>query len=155
MGCPHTHVDKNSGGMSWEGRVPYPHQAPSARKISPYHFWQRKPVGIELVEKAAGALSRSSWGTHTQTHLLRLAPSELQHQGGNLKGTSGVQGETEVSGIKESRGHCPFAEPSPTQSQWAGAISESLSTWLTLCDLPWRSTGLSHPNYGPSQASFP
>ena len=65
------------------------------------------------MEEAAGALSSSSWGTHTRTHLLRLARSELQHQGGSLKGTSGTQGETEVSGTGASRSRGLFAEPSP------------------------------------------
>ena len=32
--------------------------------------------------------------------LLRLTPSELQHQGSSLKGTRGKQGGTEVSDIK-------------------------------------------------------
>ena len=73
----------------------------------------RKPEGIELVEEATGALSSSSWGTHTGIHLFRLTPSELQHQGGSLKVTSGVQEETEVSGIGVSRDHYPFAETSP------------------------------------------
>ena len=68
------------------------------------------------MEEAPGTLSSFSWGTHTPTHLLRLALSELQHQGGGLKDTSGTQGETEVSGIGASRGHCPFAEPSPDGS---------------------------------------
>ena len=36
--------------------------------------------------------------------LLRLTPSELQHWGSSLKGTSGIQGETEVSGIKARAG---------------------------------------------------
>ena len=65
------------------------------------------------LEEAAGALSSSSWRTHTQTHLLRLSLSELQQWGGSSKGTSGIQGETEVSGIRASRGHCSFAELSP------------------------------------------
>ena len=89
-----------------------PAQGSSARKISPHNFWLQTPAGIESVEEAAGAPSSSSWGTHTQTHLLRLTPSELQHWGGILKGTSGIQGETEVSGIRASRCHYPFAESS-------------------------------------------
>ena len=93
-----------------------PAQGSSARKISPYNFWLRKPADIESVQKAAGALSNSSWGTDTQTHLLRLAPSELQHWRSRLKGTSGIQGETEVSGIGASRGHGPFAELSPQRA---------------------------------------
>ena len=36
--------------------------------------------------------------------LLRLTPSELQHQGSSLKVTSGAQGEIEVSGIKVGAG---------------------------------------------------
>ena len=66
-----------------------PGQDSSARKISLYNFWWQKPAGIESMEEAAGALSSSSWGTHARTHLLRLTPSELQHQGSGLKGTSG------------------------------------------------------------------
>ena len=68
---------------------------------------------------------RNSWSpkqfllTHTQTYLLRITPTELQHWGGSLKGTCGVNGETEVSGMKLSRGHCPFAKPSP---QTAGKL---------------------------------
>ena len=122
----------------------------SARKISPYNFWLRKPADIESVQKAAGALSNSSWGTDTQTHLLRLAPSELQHWRSRLKGTSGIQGETEVSGIGMSRGHCLFTEcPHHPPTELIGcAISETPSTWLTLFDLPWRlQETLPHLNY--------
>ena len=75
-----------------------PAQDSSVRKISP-HNWLQKPAGTESVEEAVGALSSYSWGTHTRTHLFRLIPSELQHQGGSLKGTSGIQGGTEVFGI--------------------------------------------------------
>ena len=35
---------------------------------------------------------------------LMKAHSGLKHQGSNWKGTSGIQGETEVSGIKVSAG---------------------------------------------------
>ena len=51
--------------------------------------------------------------THTQTYLLRLAPSKPQHWGSSLKVISSIQGETEVCGIKASRGHYPFSKPSP------------------------------------------
>ena len=56
---------------------------------------------------------------------LRLILSELQHQDSSLKGTTGIQGGTEVSGIKAGaerqyspdrnvgKGYCPFSEPSP------------------------------------------
>ena len=61
-------VDKNSGGLSWEQGVPA-HQAlqprvPVPGRYVPNNFWLQKPVGIESVEEAAGALSNSSWGTH-------------------------------------------------------------------------------------------
>ena len=92
-----------------------PAQGSSARKISSHNFWLQKTVETEFVEEAAGVLSNSTWGTHTWTHLLRLAPSELQHWGGSLKGTSGIQGETEVSCIGTSRGHFLFTEPSLPQ----------------------------------------
>ena len=49
-----------------------------------------------------------------------------------MKGTSGTQGETEVPGIKVSRGHCPFSKPS---SHRAGKLMPYLrlpTTWLTL-----------------------
>ncbi|KAF6095163.1 hypothetical protein HJG60_012130 [Phyllostomus discolor] len=88
---------------------PPPGQGSSARKKSPHNFWLQKPAGIELVEEAAGphrCLVKNP-------HMLRLTLSELQHWGSSLKGTSGVQGENEVSGIKVTRGSCPFFKPSP------------------------------------------
>ena len=49
-----------------------------------------------------------------------LTPSELERWGSSLKGTSGIQGRSEVSGIKVGAGgqkggrdHCSFSEPSP------------------------------------------
>ena len=93
-----------------------PAQRSSARKISPHNFWLQKPVGIESVEETSGAPSSFFYRAHSWTHLLRLPPSELQHQGSSLKSTSGIQQETEVSGIKVSRGHCPFSIPSPQRA---------------------------------------
>ena len=46
-----------------------------------------------------------------QMNLLRLTPSELQHEGSSLKGTNGIQGETEVSDIEVGVGE----QLSPTQ----------------------------------------
>ena len=82
--------------------------------------------------------------------LLRLSPSELQHQGGSLKGTGGVLGEAEVSDISVSRGHCPFSEPSHCRATQAGAVSEAPSIWLTMFDLPLRS-----PKSPPTQFKGP
>ena len=83
----------------WEGYLGSEESQTNTRPQSPGfqcqedkspNFWLQKPVGIESVEEAAGALSSSSWETHTWTYLLRLAPSELQHQGGSLQGSRGT-----------------------------------------------------------------
>ena len=50
------------------------------------------------------------------THRLTYWDSELQHRRSSLKDTNGIQGESEVSGIKASRDHCPFAKPSPNRA---------------------------------------
>ena len=42
---PHAHVDKNSGGISWERGAPA--QGSSARKISLHDFRLQKPAGTE------------------------------------------------------------------------------------------------------------
>ena len=70
-----------------------------------------------------------------QTHSLWASAQEQQ-----LEGTSGIRGESEVSGIRTSaRGqllpearlwHCPFSEISPTQSHRA-VIPETPSIYLT------------------------
>ena len=72
--------------------------------------------------------------------LLRLTPSELQHRGRSLEGTSGIHGGPEVSGTKTAAGGqhfsqierwaeaiVPFLSPSSTEPQsWqVGAISEA------------------------------
>ena len=84
-----------------------------------------------------------------------------------MKGISGTQGGSEGSGIEvrtggqlspRQKGHCPFSEPHPTetQSKQASAISETPSSRLTLLALPWRSPEtLPHPTYRPTQAAFP
>ena len=111
-------VGKNLGGISWEQGVPAPHQAPQPRVPVPEREVPttsdcKNQWGLsqwkKLPEPQAFPLKR----THTGTHLLRLTPSELQHWGSSLKGTSGVQGETEVSGIRVSRGYYSFSKPCP------------------------------------------
>ena len=98
--------------------------------------------------------------THKLTYSVST-PSELQHRSSSLKSSHGIWGETEVSGIKASRGHCPFSKPSPhrlLESQiWHQlAISETPSTWLILFGPPWRSPEtLPHPTYRLTQAAFP
>ena len=112
--------------------------------------------------------SRQFLGKNPHMNLLRLTPSELQHWGSRLKGTSATQEETEDSGSKVSTAFSqaegwaeaiiPFLNPSPTepQSQQAGAISETPSTWLTLFAPPRRSPETpSHPTYHPTQTAFP
>ena len=61
-----------------------------------------------------------------------------------------------MSGIKASRGHCPFSKSSPWQSPQAGTTSETPLTWLTLLYLPWTSPDtLPYPTYRPTWAAFP
>ena len=98
-------------------------QGCSARKISCHNYWLQKPAEVESADE--------TW-THKQfllkkphMDLLRLTSSEGQHWGSSLKGTSGIQGETEVSSIKVraggqfspsekgDRGHYSFSEASP------------------------------------------
>ena len=68
-----------------------PAQGSSARKISPHIFWlqhhQRLSQWKKLLEP------------HKQTYLDSL-PLELQDQSSSLRGTGGIQGGTEASGIK-------------------------------------------------------
>ena len=99
-------VDKNSGDILRAGS-PSPAQGPpaqasSARKISLHNFWLQKPGGIELVEETSGVPCSISERNHTRTY--SDTPSELQCQGRGLKGTSGIQGRTEMSGIKARTG---------------------------------------------------
>ena len=57
-----------------------------------------------------------------------------------MKSTSGIQGETEVSGIKPSRVHCPFLNPLLRDHRVGRLVPYlRLSTWLTLFALPWKS----------------
>ena len=77
-----------------------PAQGSSARKTSPHNFWLQKPAGIETVEESAGAPRSPSQRTHTH----RLTYSDSLSLGSgivgrSLKGTSSIQGKTEVSGI--------------------------------------------------------
>ena len=87
-----------------------PAQGSSVRKISPHNFWLQKPLRV--------VSGRNFWSptqfllTHTQTHLLRPTPSELQHWGSSLKGTSGTHGET-GSVWHQGTHNCPFSKPSP------------------------------------------
>ena len=101
----------------WEGisglRSPRPTPGAQTRKIRPENFWLQKSEGIELVKEATGALTVPLWRRHIRTHLLRLTPYELQHQGVSMKDITGIQGENVVSGIWVNRSHCPSPEPSP------------------------------------------
>ena len=128
-----------------------PHQATSAqgssaRKISPQNFWLQNQWGLsqwkKLLESQAVLLKES-----THIDFLTLTPSELQHWGSSLKGTSGIREELKhlasrqelkdsfLPDRKAGRGYCPFSEHSTTpphpppctepQSLQAGAISET------------------------------
>ena len=117
---PHTHVvDKNSGRKTQERergrqglciRLSSISGPPSLGfQCQEDNFWLQKPMEIEFVEETTRFPSSLLNGPHMD--LLRLAHSELQHWGSSLKGTSGIQGGTEVSGVKVGAG----GELSPRQ----------------------------------------
>ena len=117
---------------------PSPTPAPTTTQGSSAHtsphkspqLLAQKLVGIESVEETAGAPSSSFKRTHTWTYLLRLFPSGIQRWGSSLEGTIGVLGETEVSGIGGTKGHCPFSGPSPHRATelagWCHILSNHL-----------------------------
>ena len=104
---PHTCVvDKNSGGISWEQGVPAPQQEPQPRvpepgRLSPHNSWLQNPARMDWV---CGRKQLESQAVPPHMNLLRFTPSELQHWSSSLKGTSGRQRGTEVSGIKARAG---------------------------------------------------
>ena len=103
-------VDKTSGGISREWGVPgLPTQGSSARNVSPHNFCCTDQQGLSQWNKLLEPQEVPLKKTHTWTDLLRLTPSGLRHRRGGLRGTSGMLGEAEGSGIKVSRGHCPFS----------------------------------------------
>ena len=59
-------------------------------------------MGTELVEETSE--SRAVLLKEPHRDLLILTPSERQHQGGSMKGTNDIQGETEVPDIKTRAG---------------------------------------------------
>ena len=73
-----------------------------------------------------------------------------------MKGTHAIQGETEVSGIKVNRGHCPFSKTSPCR---AGKLVPYLRLHHPgehcLSCLEDSPETPSHPTYGPTQDAFP
>ena len=79
-----------------------PAQGSGARKISSHNFWLQNTAGAELVEETVESqevpLEEPTHGL-TQIHSL-----ELQHWHSSLKGTSGIQGGTEVSDIQARAG---------------------------------------------------
>ena len=72
-----------------------------------------------------------------------------------MKGTSGTHRETEASGIKVCRGHCPFSKPSTHKARKLVPYLR-LHTRTTLFYPTWRSPEtLPHPTYRSIQAAFP
>ena len=110
-------VDKNLEGLYQEWGVIAPHQAPKPKAPVP----EGKSSILAAKNSGDWVCGRNCWSSkwsllktpQTDSHLLGLTPSEFQHRGSSLKGTSGIEGETEVSGIKASWGHCPLSKPSP------------------------------------------
>ena len=110
---PHPHVDKNSRGTSQAWGVPAPHQEPQSRVPVPE---RRAPTTSGC--KNQGGLSQQNKLLESQAvplkepkHGLTQIHSKLQHWGNSLKAARGIQGGTEVAGIKARAG----GEPSPKQ----------------------------------------
>ena len=131
-----------------------PAQGSSARKISPHNFWLQKSAGFESVEETSGDQAVPlKEPTHEPTHGLTYSAQVPWWQ---------LEGQWWHSGRDWSVWHhgeqrpLPLFWALPLQSQQAGAISETPSTWLTLSDPSWRSPEpLPHPTYGTTQAAFP
>ena len=133
-GWSHTHVwwiNIREGYLENEESQPHnrpPAQGSSVGKINPI-----SPSGTKTSGDWVGR--RNFWSPKQCLlkglfeDLLRFTPSELQHWGSSLKGTSGIQGGAGVSGIKvkggdsflpgrkAGRGHFPFLNPPHTETQ--------------------------------------
>ena len=93
-------VDKNLGGTSQEWGIPgHPAGGSSARKINPHNFCLQKN-SRDWVSGRNFSRPKQFLFKNPHMDLLSLTPSELQHWGSCLKGTSSIRGGTEVSGIK-------------------------------------------------------
>ena len=101
-----------------------PAQGTSARKRNPQNLWLQKPMGLELVKKKLlDSLAVPLKGP--MLNLLRCIPSEVQHWGSYLKGTSDIReelkflaserelGDSFLPDRKVGGGHCAFFEPFP------------------------------------------
>ena len=120
-------VDENLEGISWEQGVSAPHQAPSTgfqcqegkspkllaantsgNRVRGRNFWSPKQF----------LLKNPHMDSPTQTHSLWApAPGRWleEHQGGGLRGTSGMQGEAEVSDIRRAEAIVPFLDFPPKE----------------------------------------
>ena len=112
----HTWVIKIQEDHLWsEGSQPHTRpraQGSSAWKISPHNFWLQKPVEIESVEEFHWLwISKQFLLKNPHMDLHRVTLSGLQPRGSSLKSISGIQGRTEVPGIKTKAG----GQPSPRQ----------------------------------------
>ena len=106
-------------------------QGSSARKINPHNFccknqWVTLSQCKKLMESQAVPLK------NPHTDLLRFNPSEFQHQGRSLKGTSGIlRGSWETSFPQRemwAEAIVPFLNPPPAtepQSLQAGTITKT------------------------------
>ena len=154
----HTHMDKNSGYLrsdESQTQTMLPAQDSSARKISPHNFWLQKPMGIELVEEAAGAQSSSFLGNPHTTHLLRIAPLWATALVWQLEGHQWYTGRDRSvwhQGEHRPLSLCWVLSP---QSRQVGAISETPSMSVTLCLPSWISTeALPHSTYRAHPSCF-
>ena len=142
MSWPHIHMWWNKFCRDILGaRNPSPTPGPtaqdsSARKVRPHNFWLQKTPGNWVRGRNCWnpkpiLLKNLHMDSPTQTHFL-WAPVP----GGSVKGASGIQGKAEGSGIKVSRGLCPFLNPPPTESaSWChiwDSINLANTVWAAL-----------------------
>ena len=158
-------MEKNRKGyLGTEGP---PAQGSSARKISLHNFWLQKPVRIEAVEdklpESQAILLKEPPHRLTQTYSL-WTPAQRQqterHQRHTGKNWSvqhaGESWEAVFSQIEVlAEATLSFLSPHTTEpeSQQAGTISETPSTWLTqFVPSWWLLEALPHWTFKPTQA---
>ena len=147
------HSSRWVGGVEiWSGLAPHPRvmdknrdghlgsQGSQCQEDTSPQLLAVKTVGVVLVGETLGFSGVSSWQHPCHPlhkDILRLVPCGPLHWGSTLKGTSGIQGGPEVSGIRAGArgqlfpdrtadsGHCACSEPFPTYSHSAAAPYKS------------------------------
>ena len=112
-----------------------PTQGSSARKTSSHNLWLKIQTGLSWWKKLW--CSKQFLLKNPHMGLIRLTPSEILHRGTSLNGTSGIQGGTEVSGIKVEAGGV-FSQT----ARWAEAGVPFLSPWTPTEPENWQASAI-------------